>query len=108
MEKIDIKYSNMFGVLDELRGKEKDFDKYVRMVMRQPGIHHKSEAYNYSSRESPSLYGDNASQTTSAAKHGKSEMSHQVRRRMSKNKIDSSLKAPQADEPKSGQFTLSP
>ena len=46
MEKIDIKYSSMFGVLDELRGKEKDFNRYVRMVMRQPGIH-KSEAYNY-------------------------------------------------------------
>ena len=46
MEKIEMKYSNMFEVLDELRGKEKDFDKYVRMVMRQPGIH-KSEAYNY-------------------------------------------------------------
>lgn len=106
MEKIDIKYSSMFGVLDELRGKEKDFNRYVRMVMRQPGIH-KSEAYNYSGRESPSLHGDNASQL-SMAKNGKTDMSQQVRRRISQNKIHSSLKAHQADEPKSGQFTISP
>ena len=81
MEKIDIKYSSMFGVLDELRDKEKDFDKYVRMVMRQPGIH-KSEAYNYSGRESPSLYGDNASHS-SLAKYGKPDMTNQVKRRIS-------------------------
>ena len=53
------------------------------------------------------MHGDNASQLT-VGKHGKIDLSLQVRRRMSQNKLNSSLKANQVDEPKSGQFTISP
>lgn len=39
MEKLDGKYATMFKTLEDMKKDERAFDKYRRMILRQPGLH---------------------------------------------------------------------
>lgn len=111
MDKIGVKYASMTEILDELSSKERDFEKFIRVIMRQPGMH-KNDTARLGRSLSPSQ------QSRIDAKHGSqasimnssqpSANNSRIKRKPSITKIMSNHLNHMSEEAKSGQFTLQP